>query len=98
MLLLAAMSLGWVMAGASAADLATTEIALRQPGLSEANPFMQTPATRVLLKTAGTVIVISAHRELKRRKKHKTAKIVAITAIAIWSGAAVNNAIRMREK
>ena len=98
MLYLAAMSLGWVMVGASAADLATSEIALRNPGLAEANPLMQSTGSRLAIKTLGTVGVISIHRELKRRKKNRAAKILAITAIAIWSGAAVNNAIRMKEK
>ena len=97
MLYLAAMSLGWAMAGASAADLATTEMALRQPGLYEANPLMRSTGSRLAIKTLGTVGVISIHRELKRRKKHKAAKILAITAIAVWSGAAVNNAIRARQ-
>lgn len=95
---LAAMSLGWVMAGASAADLATTEMALRRPGLVEANPFLRSTGGRLAIKTAATVGVLSVHRELKRRKKHKAAKILGIAAIAVWSGAAVNNAIRMKEK
>lgn len=96
MLLLAAMSLGWVMAGASAADLVTTEMALRQPGMSEANPFLRSTGGRLAVKGLATAGVIGVHRELKRRKKNRAAKILAISAIAVWSGAAVNNAVRAK--
>lgn len=94
MLVLAAMSLGWVMAGASAADLVTSEAALRQPGLVEGNPLMQSTGSRLAIKAVGTAGVLGVHRELKRRKKHKAAKILAIVAISVWGGCAVNNAIR----
>lgn len=87
-------ALAWVIAGTSAADLATTEWALTKPGLAEANPLLQQQGPRVALKVAGTVVVISAYKELRRQKKHKAAKILAISVSALWAGAAVNNAIK----
>jgi hypothetical protein len=82
--------------GASAADLLTTEWAMQQPGLMEANPMLREPAARFVLKAAGTAAVWGSYRALRKRGKHKAAKIVAWTAIALWSGAAVNNALRAR--
>ena len=93
-----AMSMGWVMAGASAADLATTEMALRRPGLAEANPMMREPATRAILKVGSAALVIVACRELKQRKHGRAAKVLAFAATAVWAGAAVNNVVQMNRR
>ena len=79
------------MMGASAADLASTEYALRKPGLAEANPLMQGPAFRYAVKAATTAAVLASYRELNRRGKKKAAKALALFAIAAWSAAAAHN-------
>jgi hypothetical protein len=95
--LLLASALSFAIVGASGADLATTEYALRQPGLTEANPLLREPLPRYALKVLGTAAVLGVRRELKRRKKDKAARILGVGAIILFSGAAVNNVWRARQ-
>jgi len=76
--------------GASGADIITTEMALRRGGY-EANPLMREPGVRVLSKLAAGVIVVWAHRKLKRDGHSTKAKLVVIIAVVLWGGAAVWN-------
>ena len=56
---------------------------------------MREPGTRVVMKVAGTVFVITGYRELKRREHRRAAKVLAIGATVLWSAAAVNNVVQM---
>ena len=82
----------------AAVDLATTEWALGQPGMHEANPLLQGPPERALVKTAATVAVVAGGRYLERHGHRNWSRGVRIGIVVLWSGAAVNNAIRARRK
>jgi hypothetical protein len=86
---------GWqegAIIGASLADLASTELALRNvPGAREANPLMVSTGVRVPLKLAYTGAVVWLYRELERRGQHRWAKTVLVWAVAVWAGAAAWN-------
>jgi hypothetical protein len=76
---------------AAGADLTSTEYALRQPGLREANPIMQTPGNRCVLKLATTAAVIGIAHNLDSTGHKKAARILRWSAIIGWGGAAVWN-------
>jgi hypothetical protein len=78
------------------ADLATTEWALQNPGLREGNPLLQGTGIRVGVKTLTTAAVVVGARHLERRGHSKAAKVIKVLAVVVWSGAAVQNAIRAR--
>jgi hypothetical protein len=80
----------------AAADLGTTEWALSRPGLVEGNPFLQQPAVRVGAKTLGTVAFLAASHHLERKGHRGWSRGLRIALVVVWSGAAVNNAIRAR--
>jgi len=86
---------GLVVASA-AADLYTTEVGLRQPGLREGNPLMQSAAARVGVKGMATVLTIVGSHDLARRGHKRAGRAIKIGIIVLWSGAAINNAIRAR--
>jgi hypothetical protein len=76
---------------ASLADLASTEYGLRACGTCyEGNPLLRGTGTRVLLKTAGTALVIAGTRRVERSKP-RLAKGLRIGLIVLYSGAAVHN-------
>ncbi len=82
----------------AAADLATTEWALRGgPSLREVNPLMQTQGARVGVKAMAMVGVIGGARYFERRGHPKAAKLLKWAAVVAWSGLAVNNTIRARQ-
>jgi hypothetical protein len=83
-----------LVVGSAAADLYTTERALRVPGLYEMNPLIQSPAARVGIKSLAVVMTIVGARELKKHGHPRAAKVARIAIVVLWSGAAVNNAIR----
>lgn len=90
---------GWqegLIIGASLADLATTELALRTPGAVEGNPLVVSRAVRVPLKLAYTGVVLWLYRSLERRGQHGWAKVVLVWSVAIWTGAAVWNVNQAR--
>jgi hypothetical protein len=90
-LVLAVSLLDAAVVAAAGADLASTEYALRQPGLREANPLMQTPGNRVALKLATTAAVIGIARHLDAKGHRRGARVVRWAAIIGWGGAAVWN-------
>ena len=93
----AADTLDVMVVTSAAADLGTTEWALRgSPSLHEVNPLMQTPGGRVGVKALATVGVIGGARYLEHRGHPKAAKLLRIAAIVAWSGLAVNNAVKAR--
>jgi hypothetical protein len=94
MLLASALSLG--MVAASSADLVTTELALRRPGLREANPMLSQPIPRYGLKLLGTAAALGVRHELQRRGKHEAAKWFGIGVVILFAGAATNNVIQAR--
>lgn len=83
-----------LVVASAGADVATTEWALRQPGLAEANPLMSTPAARVGLKTVATATVIVGTHELANHGHKRAAKVLKVLAILFWTGAATNNALQ----
>lgn len=83
----------WILAGAAAADLVTTEIALaRVPGAIEGNPLMTDRAVRIAARVAVTGAVIGVHRSLKRKGEDRKAKLLLVAVAAAWTAAAVWNA------
>ena len=80
---------------AASADLATTEIALRRPGLEEVNPFMQEPALRILGKTVVATGVIAGSRHLRKKGHRNAARVLCWSAVGLWLGAAVWNTHQM---
>ena len=85
---------GWqegAIIGASVADLATTEYALRLPGAQEANPLMINRGLRYGLKLAYTGAVVWLYRTLEDKGQHRWAKLVLVWSIALWAGAATWN-------
>ena len=86
---------GWqegAIIGASLADLATTELALRGvPGAVEGNPLMVSTSVRVPLKLAYTGAVLWLYRTLEKRGQHRWARFVLVWAVAVWGGAAARN-------
>jgi hypothetical protein len=88
--------LDWLVAGASAADLWTTERALAGPGVREANPLLQSPGARIGGKALATAAVLVGCHQIEKRGHRRAAKVVRILAVVTWSGAAVNNAIQAR--
>ena len=80
----------------AAADLATTEWALRQPGLREGNPFMREPAIRYAGKALGTTAVLGGSRYLERHGHRGWSRAIRIGAAVLWGGLAVHNAVQAR--
>lgn len=82
---------GWqegLIIGASVADLASTEYALRTPGAREGNPLLVSRSVRLPLKLAYTGVVVWLYRTLERRGQHGWAKTVLVWSVALWAGAA----------
>ena len=85
-----------LVVGSAAADIWTTERALRQPGLMEANPMLQTPGARIGAKAFGTVAILAGAKVLERKGHRGLSKALRIATVVFWSGAAVNNLIVAR--
>ena len=85
-----------LLVGSAVADLYTTERGLRMPGLYERNPVMANPVARVGVKGAVLALTLASAHELKRAGHPRASRVVKIAVIALWSGAAVNNAIQIR--
>jgi hypothetical protein len=90
--------LDFAVVGAAAADNITTELALREPGLREGNPLLQSPAARVGVKGAAVIFGLAGAHHLKTHGHPRAAKVVKIVLVVAWSGAAINNTIRMRSQ
>ena len=85
---------GWqegLIIGASLADLASTEYALRIPGLEEGNPLLSSREVRFAVKAAATGAVLWLYRSLEKRGRHGWARTVLIWTVALWAGAAAWN-------
>ena len=80
----------------AAADLATTEWALSQPGLYERNPLLKGPPERAAVRAGAVLVVLGTTRQLARHGHPRAAKVLKVAVIVLWSGAAVNNAVRAR--
>ena len=79
------------MFAASAADLLTTEYGLSQ-GLDEGNPAASSRGLRVVTHVVGPAAVYYATEKLQREGKTKTALILRISLMAVYSYAAIHNA------
>jgi len=74
---------------AATADLATTELGISQ-GAVELNPFLQNRSARIAAKAGSTAVFIVVYRKVK--KEHpKGAKAFMITAVSLWTAAAIWN-------
>ena len=85
---------GWqegLIIGASLADLASTEYALRTPGLEEGNPLLSSRGVRFAVKAAATGAVLWLHRSLEKRGRHGWARFLLVWSVALWAGAAAWN-------
>jgi hypothetical protein len=80
----------------AAADLGTTEWALGRPRLHEINPLMGDPPRRAITKTLGTIAVVGGGRYLDRHGHGNWSRGLRIAVVVVWSGLAVNNAMRAR--
>jgi len=78
---------GLIVASA-AADLYTTEVGLRQPGLREGNPLMQEPAVALVIKAGVTSGTVYAADQLRKHGHRNAAKWVVRGMGALWLGAA----------
>lgn len=59
------------------ADLATTEWALAQPGIAEANPLMRTRSARITLKVGAVAGQTYLANRLRRQGHPKAARVLA---------------------
>ena len=85
---------GWqegLIIGASLADLASTEYALRIPGLEEGNPLLGSRGVRVPVKLLYTGVTLWAYRALEKHGQHGWARFLLVWSIALWAGAAAWN-------
>lgn len=73
------------------ADLVTTEVALRRPGVVEGNPAMREPAARVALKGAAVAGVLGMTRHLEKHGHRRASKVFRILTVVGWSGVALHN-------
>lgn len=67
----------------SGADLATTEIGLTKPGVSEIHPLMQNRSVRIVSKTAATIIVWQASKRIRGRSSK--ALIIGMTVLSTYA-------------
>ena len=85
---------GWqegLIIGASLADLASTEYALRIPGLEEGNPLLSSRGVRFAVKAAATGAVLWLYRSLEKHGRHGWARFLLVWSAALWAGAAAWN-------
>jgi len=80
---------------AGIADEVSTYRALQQPGLYEAG-LMRNTGLRIGTKAIVGAAVIGGAHELDKHGRRGWSKAIRIMAVALWGGAAVNNAIRAR--
>ena len=86
-----------LVVGSAVADIWTTERGLQSnPSLREANPLLQSSGARVGVKALATTATFLAARHLERRGHRNWAHAVKVSMVVLWSGAAVNNAIRAK--
>lgn len=85
-----------LLIASTSADLITTEMALRRPGLYEANPLMQSPYARIGLKTLSTTLIIKTRHKLIKEGHKKTANILTGIACGFFTILAINNYKKMR--
>lgn len=94
----AVLDTAWI-GGAAAADLGTTWWAeARCPSCYEANGLMRSNGARIGVKLGTTAAAAWACHELRRHGHKGHAKLLRWTLVAVWSGVAVNNAIRARRR
>jgi len=87
---------GW-MGAAAGLDLASTRYALNHcPGCYEAHPVMRSSSGALAFKAGATVAGAWGCYELRRHGHPRAAKWLRWGIVIVWSGAAVNNAIRAR--
>lgn len=77
---------------AATADLVTTELALSRDSTAEGNPTLRSPAVRVSVKAAASVLLIWLSERLEKDGHHGSAKAVQWMATGLWSAAAAWNA------
>lgn len=91
-----------VLVGVStAADLGSTEWALSRPvppgwTIREGNPVMASQGVRMGLKTAGTVGILIASHKLSSTGHKRASRVLRWSAVVVFSGLAVNNALQAR--
>jgi hypothetical protein len=86
-----------LVVGSAVADVWTTERGLQaNPSLREANPLLQSSGARVGAKALATTVTLVAAKHLERRGHRNWSRAVRVSMVVLWSGAAVNNAIRMK--
>jgi hypothetical protein len=73
-----------LVVASAAADVVSTEIWLRHDVATEANPLMQSRATRIVSKAAGTAGLLYLGRWLDNRGNDKAASFVRLTAASVW--------------
>jgi hypothetical protein len=57
---------------------------------------MQSTSARVGAKALATTATLAAARHLERRGHRNWSRAVKVSMVVLWSGAAVNNAIRAK--
>ena len=81
-----------VLSMAAAADIASTQWALRRcSGCYEVNPVMSEPVVSVAVKGAGVAAVALGCDQLRRRGHPGWAKALRWTVAAMWFGVAAHN-------
>ena len=87
----------WIIVGASAADLVSTEWALAQDptGLREGNPLLQEQGTRIALKAAGTVALVYVYKQVKK-KNPRGGRVVAIVVGSLFLSVTAWNVSQVR--
>lgn len=76
-----------LMVGSALADIISTEIALAQHGIDEANPLLRHQGARIATKAAVTAGLIIAARKLEANGRRDIAKWLRWPAIVVWAGA-----------
>jgi len=82
---------GWAMAASSAADVASTEWGLRQPGVFERNPLMGNRSLRIGVHVATPAAVWWLTERMHRQGQKKVALIVRISVVAAYGYATLHN-------
>ena len=83
---------GYSMFAASGADVATTEWALRQPGVYEANPFMRNRGVRIATHALVPAAAWWTSRWMQQHGRRKAALFLRIGVTVAYGVLAVHNA------
>jgi hypothetical protein len=81
-----------VLSLAATADYVSTVHALKScSGCVELSPFVREPAVHIVAKAAIVAGTTAACEHLRKKKKHRLAKLLRWTVVGVWLGLAVNN-------